>query len=192
MRARPLIRSRLLRIAILGSFVGVAASGCVQGGASDATAGSSIVAGPASPSETHPGSVPPAASTPRTATSAAPSPVATSAPPTTTETAWGRIWDALPAAFPVYPGAKPTDMGEGPASAVVDLPATTAKAVAWYRAALVGGGYTIEALGGPLEDGSTVIDAVGQRPTCRVQASIVPHGSRSVATILMAADCPFH
>lgn len=186
------MRRRLLRILALVSIAAVATTGCVQGGASDTTAGNGS-AGPASASGTHPASTSsPTASTPRAAASAAAPPsAASSAPPTTTETAWGRIWDALPAAFPVYPGAKPTDTGAGPASAMVDLPASAAKAVAWYRAALVRAGYSIEALAGPLEDGSTVIDAVGQRPACRVQASVVPHGSRSIATILMAADCPF-
>ena len=82
-------------------------------------------------------------------------------------------------------------MGDGPASAVIDLPVKTAPAVAWYDRALRKAGYSIEAVGGPLEDGSTVIDAVGTGPACRAQVSIVPHGPRSTATILMAAACPF-
>ncbi len=183
--------SRVLRPLILGSFVVLVVAGCVQGGASDATAGLASAAGAAASSGSGRESTTPTATTPRTAASPTPPTAATFVPPTTTETAWGRIWDALPDAFPVYPGASPTDTGEGPASAIVDVPATTAKAVAWYRAALVRAGYSIEALAGPLEDGSTVIDAVGQHPTCRVQASIVPRGSRSIATIQMAAACPF-
>ncbi len=184
-------RSPVLGRLILGSLVVLAATGCVQGGASDATAGVATAARPAASSGADRESMSPTASTSRTTASATPPTAATLVPPTTTQTAWGRIWDALPDAFPVYPGANPTDTGEGPASAVVDVPATTAKTVAWYDAALVKAGYSIEALAGPLEDGSTVIDAVGLHPTCRVQASIAPHGSRSIATILMAADCPF-
>ncbi len=96
-----------------------------------------------------------------------------------------------PTTFPMYPGAEPADTGDGPASAILDIPARVAIIVDWYRSGLSGAGYHIEAVAGPLEDGSTVIDAVGKDPTCRVQAAIVPHGSRSIATILFAAGCPF-
>jgi hypothetical protein len=74
---------------------------------------------------------------------------------------------------------------------VVVVPAKVAKVVAWYRQALVAAGYSIEALGGPMEDGSTVIDAVGLDPACRVQASIGPRGSQTTVSILFAAACPF-
>jgi hypothetical protein len=119
------------------------------------------------------------------------SPGATPSLPTTTQTAWGRIWDELPSTFPTYPGAEPAAAGDGPASAVLDIPARVATIAAWYRSALPRAGYDIDAVAGPLEDGSTVIDAVGDEPTCRVRASIVPYGSRSTATILFAAACPF-
>jgi hypothetical protein len=74
---------------------------------------------------------------------------------------------------------------------VVVVPAKVAKVVAWYRQALVAAGYSIEGLGGPMEDGSTVIDAVGLDPACRVQASIGPRGSQTTVSILFAAACPF-
>ena len=88
-------------------------------------------------------------------------------------------------------GAEPADGGAGPASTVVAAPAKVAKVVDWYRQALVAAGYSIEALAGPMEDGSTVIDAVGLEPACRVQASIGPRGSQTTVSILFAADCPF-
>lgn len=113
--------------------------------------------------------------------------------PTTTETAWGRIWDELPPGFPHYPGAEPAETGGGPASAALAVPATASAAVDWYRGALTRAGYDTEALSGPLEDGSVVIDSVGRGdPDCRVQTSLVPRGDRVIATILFAAACPFH
>src|SRR4029079_15915087 len=54
--------------------------------------------------------------------STAPSAGASSAavsPPTQTDTEWGRIWDGLPAGFPLPPGAVPTEIGEGAASATL-------------------------------------------------------------------------
>lgn len=113
-------------------------------------------------------------------------------PPTTTETAWGPIWDELPPGFPRYPGAEPAETGGGPASATLAVPATVALAADWYQGALQRAGYDTEALSGPLENGGIVIDSVGGGdPGCRVQTSLVPHGNQSIATILFAAACPF-
>jgi hypothetical protein len=112
-------------------------------------------------------------------------------PPGTTETTWGRIWDGLPSSFPNYPGAEPTQTGEGAASAVLDIPANAATAASWYEKTLKLAGYTTEALSGPLENGSLVIASVGAGSGCRVQTSLVPTGSQTIATILFAAACPF-
>ncbi len=111
--------------------------------------------------------------------------------PTTTKTAWGRIWDALPATFPAYPGAEPAATSEGPASAVLSVAAEAAPIAAFYEKALRGAGYDNEALAGPMEDGSTTIDAVGTDPGCRVQVTAVPRGGLSIVTIMFAAACPF-
>ena len=164
--------------------IAVVAAGCV----SSRTGGA---AGPVVSSE--PANIPAAQSLapsegPHTATA---TPAPTASAPTTTKTAWGRIWDALPETFPAYPGAEPADAGEGPTSAVVAAPAKVARVVDWYRGALVAAGYSIEALGGPMEDGSTVIDAVGLEPTCRIQVSIGPRGTQTMVSILFAAACPF-
>ncbi len=112
-------------------------------------------------------------------------------PPRMTETSWGRIWDGLPPSFPHYPGAEPTETGEGPASAVLDVPVKAATAADWYAKALKQAGYATEALSGPLENGSMVIASVGSEPGCRVQTSLVPSGSRTIATVLFAAACPY-
>lgn len=118
-------------------------------------------------------------------------PSPTASPPGMTETPWGRIWDGLPPSFPAYPGTEPTETGEGPASAILDLPIKAATAADWYAKALQQAGYATEALSGPLENGSMVIASVGSEPGCRVQTSLVPSGSRTIATVLFAAACPF-
>ncbi len=179
------------RLVLQASLVMLVAIGCVGGGGATASSAPSVAPGTLSSQGSGSEASPAAASSVPAAMSGTPSPAARSSAPTTTETVRGRIWDTLPAGFPIYPGAGPADTGEGPASALLDVPATTAKVVAWYGNALARAGYTIEASGGPLEDGSTVIDAAGADPACRVQVTIVPHGPRSAVTILMAAACPF-
>ena len=115
-------------------------------------------------------------------------PAASSVTQTTID--WGRIWDSLPPGVPAYPGAQATETGSGPASATLELPAGVDAAATWWRTALEGAGYRIEAVNGPLEDGSIVIDAEGDAG-CRVQTSVAPLGDVTVATIYVAADCPF-
>lgn len=115
----------------------------------------------------------------------------TATPPGTTATAWGRIWDRLPATFPRYPGAEPADAGGGAASAVLLVPTKAAAAATWYRSALEQAGYHTKAVNGPLEDGSVVIDWTGASSACRVQAGFAPRGNQVIATILFAAACPF-
>jgi hypothetical protein len=118
-------------------------------------------------------------------------PSSAASPPGVTEMSWGRIWDGLPPRFPRYPGAEPTETGDGPASAILDVPVKAATAADWYGKALKQAGYDTEAVSGPLENGSLVIASVGPQPGCRVQTSLVPSGSRTTATILLAAACPF-
>jgi hypothetical protein len=42
----------------------------------------------------------------------------------------------------------------------------------------------------PLEDGSIVIDAIGDAG-CGLQASIAPLGDATIATIFVGSECPF-
>ncbi len=143
------------------------------------------------PPATPPSSGAPAA--PTASTGPPPSPTPTTAPPPgTTTTAWGRIWDRLPAGFPRFPGAEPANAGGGPASALLTVPATVTTASTWYRRALEQAGYHTRDVNGPLEDGSVVIDWTGATTACRIQAGFAPHGNQVIATILFAAACPFH
>jgi hypothetical protein len=146
------------------------------------------------------GSLTPAVSTPApAASSAAPSiesspSVEASSPPLAgqTETDWGRIWDSLPAGFPSYPGSAPAEAAAtGPASAVLAVNGVEAKTIAdWIRSKLEGATYSTEALSGPLEDGSFVLDSTGSAPGCRVQVSIAPLGGLTTVTVRYGASCP--
>jgi hypothetical protein len=174
-------RACLLLRSAAGFALAIALAGCT-GAATSPT--------PAAPSTGNGEGTTPTPTARATGTGAASArPAAT--PPTTTDTAWGRIWDGLPAAFPSYPKAEPAAAGDGPASAILAVPAKAATAAAWYRSALARAGYGIDAVSGPLEDGSLVIDATGSPPACHVEVSLVPHGGSSTATILLGAACPY-
>jgi hypothetical protein len=146
---------------------------------------SSSGAGPGAASQTHrpPTPVPttPASGTPK-------SPPASAVGQTKTD--WGRIWDEVPASFPTYPGAEPTEPAEGPASASLALPAGSADAADWYANALRVLGYRVDE-SSPLEDGSSTIDATGRPPDCHVRITVTPRGTVLFATILYGASCRF-
>jgi hypothetical protein len=107
------------------------------------------------------------------------------------DTSWGRIWDRLPASFPVYPGSSPIETGIGPASAEVSTDAPVTTVVAFYRGALESAGYATIGVDGPLEDGSQVISSSGSAAGCRIQTSVERLGSLTVVTVLFGAECPF-
>jgi hypothetical protein len=109
-----------------------------------------------------------------------------------TETAWGRIWDSLPTGFPTYPGSAPAEeTASGPASAVLAVQGADARTIAgWMQSKLEQATYSTEALSGPLEDGSFVLDSTGPVPGCRVQVSIAPLGGLTTMTVLYGASCP--
>jgi hypothetical protein len=113
------------------------------------------------------------------------------APEGQTDTAWGRIWDSLPADFPSYPGSTPADQAAtGPASAVLAVPGTDARTIAaWMQSQLEHSSYRTEALSGPLEDGSFVLDSTGPTPGCRIQISVAPLGGLTITTVRYGASC---
>jgi hypothetical protein len=117
-----------------------------------------------------------------------PSPEPTAAP--TTATDWGPIWDALPSTFPRFPGAIASEPSEGPASAELLAPADAATVAGWYQDALERGAYSTLSMSGPFEDGSVVIESVGDTPACLVRTTIRPVSGDTIVTILYGAGCP--
>lgn len=111
--------------------------------------------------------------------------------PGQTDTTWGRIWDAIPSAVPIYPGAHPTETGAGPASAILDARTTPpAEIVAFYQTALSRLGLTTVSRDGPREDGSYGL-LVGDGASCAVEITAAPLGGSTIITIMYGAGCPF-
>jgi hypothetical protein len=154
-----------------------------------------VVACGGSPSAAPPTTSP---STGQTATPASPTEVPgsrTPAPsPGTFETPWGEAWDALPPGFPVFPESTPADPGDptvGPVSGAYVTTVAPDDAAALQTVGLYATGYSTEAVTGPYEDGSIVIDAVGLDPACRVQITLRPAGGLTMITVLYGAACPW-
>jgi hypothetical protein len=110
--------------------------------------------------------------------------------PTQTDTAWGRIWDGLPAGFPQFADSSPTSTGSGPASGQFDVTASAVVVATFYRSALENAGFTTAAFDGPLEDGGYVIDSA-TTGGCAVRTTVAPLGGSVTITILYGAACPF-
>ena len=122
-------------------------------------------------------------------------PTVTEEPPpvTQSDTAWGRIWDALPAAFPLYPGAVEVEEAGGgePASGTFSVGnGAPDEITTWQQQRLELATYSTVALSGPLDDGSFVIDSVGEAD-CRIETTVTPAGGRTLITVRYGADCPF-
>jgi hypothetical protein len=112
-------------------------------------------------------------------------------PPGQTDTEWGRIWDTVPATFPAYPGAHPTETGAGPASAVLDAGAAKpAEVVSFYESALVGQGLSTVSRDGPREDASYDL-LMGDNGSCSTEITAAPLGGSTIITIMYGAGCPF-
>lgn len=111
---------------------------------------------------------------------------------TQTDTDWGRIWDALPAGFPVYPDAVETEeAGAGePVSATFSSPAAADEIATLLQSRLELATFSTEALSGPLEDGGFVLDSVGDED-CRIQTTVAPAGGLTIITVRYGAACPF-
>ena len=110
---------------------------------------------------------------------------------TQTDTDWGRIWDALPAGFPHYPGATAADdAAAAPASGRFAVQGGDAKTIAsWFQSRLEAASFRTQALQGPLEDGSYVLDSVGSG-TCRLEVTVAPTGGLTLITLRYGAACP--
>jgi len=163
----------LLAIAVL------VAAGCTSTGTQSSSTGATTPAPTATP----------------VAGTLSPSPTAGGASPGPTQpgqidTDWERIWDDIPPGFPVYPGAHPTETGEGPASAVLDAgTAEPAAVVDWYRTALAAVGYKAVSSDGPREDGS--FELISGGGTCDIRITATPLGGSTIITVMYGAGCPF-
>ena len=114
-------------------------------------------------------------------------------PVTQTDTAWGRIWDALPPSFPVYPGAvESEEPGRGElVSATFSITDAAPDEIATaLQSQLELATYSTEALSGPLEDGGFVIDSVGDAG-CRIETTVTPAGGLTLIAVRFGADGPF-
>jgi hypothetical protein len=113
--------------------------------------------------------------------------------PSQSDTAWGRIWDALPPSFPIPAGAIPTETSSGPVTAELALPrgSTAARAAAFFRGELQKVGFAAVNLDGPLEDGRFVVSVPGAAGACQIEVQAVPMGAGVVARVLYGAGCPF-
>jgi hypothetical protein len=113
------------------------------------------------------------------------------APAGQTDTDWGRIWDELPEAFPVYPGATSTDGSlPEPVSGTFALGGADGRVVAtWMQSELERGAYRTEALNGPFEDGSYILELVGAGE-CRMEVVVGPLGGLLTVSVRYGAACP--
>ncbi len=149
----------------------------------------SIVVGACSPTAPAP------SPSPTSIASAEPSPATTNAlspEPEVgqTDTDWGRIWDAVPADFPVYPGATPAEeAASGPVSATFVLDDGDTRAIAtWMQNELERAGYKTDALNGPLEDGSFVLE-MARAQDCQVEVAVAPLGGLVTINVRYSATC---
>jgi hypothetical protein len=106
-----------------------------------------------------------------------------------TETEWGTILDAVPDSFPVYPGARPAGPVDAPVSTAYVADAAVGAIATWYQGALAALGFDTSGLSQPLEDGSRVLDVLGDLPECRLQLTFRPAGGSTMITVLYAAGC---
>jgi hypothetical protein len=120
-------------------------------------------------------------------------PAGSDAPPQggQTDTEWGRIWDSVPSAFPRFPGSTVADDADPrPASLrYAVLEGDPSEIATWLQAALETATYSTEGLSGPFEDGSMVLDSVGDGG-CRIESVVAPLGGMTFVTVLYGADCP--
>ena len=108
-----------------------------------------------------------------------------------TDTEWGRIWDGVPAGFPTYPGSTiADDASSDPVSArYAIIGADPAEVASVLQAALETASFGTEGLSGPLEDGSFVLDSVGEGE-CRIHTRIAPMARLTFVSVSYGAACP--
>lgn len=152
-----------------------------------AACGSSVT--PSAPPATSTAPGPSLTPVPGGSTAASPSPITVTQ--TDTDTEVGRIWDALPKAFPRIADSIDILNYPGPTSGAFVVGTNVEGAVATMRAGLTGLGYNVD-VGSPLEDGSVVLDAGGgENPECRIEVQFTPQSGTTRMVVLYGSACPF-
>lgn len=116
---------------------------------------------------------------------------APAATPGRTMTAWGEIWDAVPASFPLPADASPGELPGEAASGAFSTSTSVASAAETVAAGLRADGYSKVDVGTPAEDGAVTIDSVGSDPRCRVRATVRPLGGLTAIVVLYGSGCPY-
>jgi hypothetical protein len=122
-----------------------------------------------------------------------PVPGGTSSPaptvPTTTDTDWGRIWDAVPGSFPRL-STSTVNVPEPVSAEFVGLVGDPKTASATIGRELAAQGWAVD-IGSPLEDGTVVLDATGRTAGCKTQIRFTRLGGSVIMSVLYGAACPF-
>jgi hypothetical protein len=147
-----------------------------------ATATASTSAAPVPSSRSSPTTVPGRAASPAVAASIR--------LPPTTNTEFGRIFDALPPSFPKLPGEEPADTGAGPTSGSFAANISVTKARQIIEVSLIAQGWTVS-VGSPLEDGTVVLEATGAKASCKTEVRFTPTSGTVIMSVLYGASCPF-
>ncbi len=182
---------RLLRLSfILFLTLAVFVGGCISSGPSPAAwprgAPSAAPSSVASAGASGPTGSGPASDGPDTSASAS-----NAGTGSQSDSEWGRIWDDVPQGFPIYPGSTLAgDTSPEPVSATYAVAGgdDPAQIASWMQSALETATFSTESLSGPLEDGSYVLDSVGDGE-CRIQVVIAPMGGLTFVTVRYGAGC---
>ncbi len=174
---------------ILVIVIALGAAAC-GGSSPSVTTGPDLTGGPTTGPTTEPTTEPDLTAVPGGETPGATGPVE---PPITTipttQADWGEIVDILPADFPVFPDAAPGEPPSEPVSGAYLARAGVDEVAAWYRDALEAIGMSTLDLSSPLEDGSRVLDMLGDLPECRARLTFRPASESTMITVLLAAGC---
>lgn len=141
------------------------------------------------------GAASPAPSSPNPSASASTSTLAGATPApaaTVVAVAWGRIWDQVPASFPLPSDAEPAqpaDPVEGPSSGAFTTSLGVAEAAQGIETALAAAGWSLRATTSG-EDGSRNISAVGANPACLSLVVVRPLGGMHFVSVYYGAGCP--
>jgi hypothetical protein len=183
---RPVVRPAMaLALALALALGACSGSPAVTPAASPGAGAAQTPAASTGARTTEPGADSPA---PDASSSAPPAPVTT--PVSTTQTPWGRIVDAVPAAFPVFPGATVADPPpDGAVSGAWVSKASVSEVATWYHDALLAARFAKVDVGSALEDGSRVIDVQGDLPECKAQVTVKPQKDFTMISVLVGAGC---